>query len=259
VKRTNLNIFYSLGKSLTDIHKVSAGKKRSDFVLDLVYPRLWLHDFIEQTKDMSLPETRIAARLLFALVQGLLKRDDWEKEITQEEVAQLSTALTSFERHFDEEHKRIAVFTVLQKGIYDMAALMDTPEQKFPDTIRSLLPEQMLYDLRQAARCLAFEIPTACAFHVCRGTEAVMLAYYVLLAKKPWTFKKRDWKIYIEQLAKEKAPQKITDRLDEIRALDRNTFIHPEVNVTLEEAPILFELCTGVVFQMGQEMEKLRT
>jgi len=166
-------------------------------------------------------------------------------------------ARQSFEAHFDEEHKRIAVFTVLPKGIYDMSALIETPEQKFPEKIRAMLPEQMLYDLKQAARCLAFEIPTACAFHICRGTEAVMFGYYELLARHPWPYKKRDWKIYIEQLGKEKAPKQITNRLEEIRALDRNAYIHPDVNITLEEAPILFELCTGVVFLMGQEMGKL--
>jgi len=84
-----------------------------------------------------------------------------------------------------------------------------------------------------------------------------MFGYYELLARHPWPYKKRDWKIYIEQLGKEKAPKQITNRLEEIRALDRNAYIHPDVNITLEEAPILFELCTGVVFLMGQEMGKL--
>ncbi len=60
-----------------------------------------------------------------------------------------------------------------------------------------------------------------------------------------------------EQLAKEGAPKSITARLDEIRELDRNTYIHPDKNVSLEEAPVLFELCSGVVFQMGQELKKL--
>jgi len=66
--------------------------------------------------------------------------------------------------------------------------------------------------------------------------------------------KKKDWKIYIEQLVVEKAPKRITDRLDEIREFDRNSYIHPEVDVTLEEAPILFELCTAVVFWMAKEI-----
>jgi hypothetical protein len=80
-----------------------------------------------------------------------------------------------------------------------------------------------------------------------------------MLAKKPWNFKKKDWKIYVEQLVKEGAPRRLTDRIDEIRETDRNPYAHPDLNVSLEEAPILFELCTGVIFQLAQEMEKLST
>ena len=261
MKRTNLNIFFNLGKSLADLDKIDNETEELDTVMPLSTSRMWLHSFLEQTKEMPLPETKSAAQRLFSCVDGICR--NWqeirEKKLLQAKLPEVSTALQSFETHFEEEHKRIAVFTVIPKGIYDMSALMDTPEQKFPEKIRAALPQQMLHDLKQAALCLAFEIPTACAFHVCRGTEAVMLAYYELLAKHPWTLKKKDWKIYIEQLVKENAPTRITNRLDEIRALDRNTYIHPEVNVSLEESPILFELCTGVVFLMGQEMEKLIT
>ncbi len=52
----------------------------------------------------------------------------------------------------------------------------------------------------------------------------------------------------------EKAPKRIADRLDEIREFDRNSYIHPDVDVTPEEAPILFELCTAVIFWMAKEM-----
>jgi hypothetical protein len=50
---------------------------------------------------------------------------------------------------------------------------------------------------------LAFELPPACAFHICRGTAPVMLKYYEHLASHAWQLQKKDWKIYIEQLTKE--------------------------------------------------------
>ena len=103
---------------------------------------------------------------------------------------------------------------------------------------------------------LAFDIPTACAFHICRATESLILKYYEALSGHGWTFKKRDWKIYVEQLVKENAPRHITDRLDEIRELDRNAYTHPDRDVTVEEAPIQFELCTSVMFQMADEISR---
>ena len=83
-----------------------------------------------------------------------------------------------------------------------------------------------------------------------------MLAYYEKLAKKPWSFKKRDWNIYNDQLAKEGAPKAITNRLAEIRA-DRNAYAHPDITVPLDEGPIVYDLCTGVMFYMAKEIEKL--
>ena len=38
--------------------------------------------------------------------------------------------------------------------------------------------------------------------------------------------------------------------------MDRNAYTHPERNVTLEESPIQFELCTGVMYRMADEIDK---
>ena len=82
-----------------------------------------------------------------------------------------------------------------------------------------------------------------------------MLKYYEVLKGSPMPFKK-DWNRYIEELVKVNAPKQLTSRLNEIREMDRNAYIHPDINVTLAEAPILFELCSGVIFQMAQEIQK---
>lgn len=262
LKATNLNMFYELGSVLERMHeKLSVETHVADLYGYMVVPHNGLISFLESTKDMPLKDTRAAAQQLQAAIRAAWKSFQLnpDRNLTLDEVHAISWPKEEFDRAFEREHRNLDVFTVTKKGIYDTRALFENPEEKFPPNIRKVLPTQMLHDLKEAGRCLAFEIPTACAFHVCRGTEAVILAYYELLAKHPWNFKKKDWKIYVEQLCKEKAPNRITNRLDEIREFDRNSYIHPDVNVTLEEAPILFELCTGVVFLMGQEMGKVTT
>ena len=78
-------------------------------------------------------------------------------------------------------------------------------------------------------------------------------------SRKEWPFpKNKNWDAYITHLDKEGAPKTITTRLNEIRDMDRNAYAHPDKTVTLDEAPILFRLCTGVTFYMCQEMEKLK-
>jgi len=42
----------------------------------------------------------------------------------------------------------------------------------------------------------------------------------------------------------------------EIRA-DRNAYAHPDITVPLDEGPIVYDLCTGVMFYMAKEIEKL--
>jgi hypothetical protein len=64
------------------------------------------------------------------------------------------------------------------------------------------------------------------------------------------------WATYNDQLRVSGAPAAITDRLGEIRS-DRNSYAHPEITVSLDEAPVVFELCTGVIFLMAKEIEKL--
>ena len=262
MKETNLNVFYHLGGSLTYLQEhIAIGMPVKALYGELVLPQSWLESFLRETKEFfsTLRDTRTSADRLLIAIKDIMESipEDWERTMTTLELHTVFAGKDELEKNFEREHRNLNVFTVTPKGIYDTRLLVEQPELKFAEKIRPILPPQMLYDLKQAGRCLAFDIPTACAFHVCRGTEALMLTYYERLAGHSWCFAKKDWKIYIEQLRKEGAPKNITNRLDEIRELDRNTYIHPDVNVTLEEAPILFELCTGVAFLMGQEITKL--
>jgi hypothetical protein len=211
---------------------------------------------------MPLDDTRRTAKYLHQFLEswfrGMSDPKTAESNILQNEVNMFLGGKEEFEKAFDREYRNLHVFTVMRKGIYDTQALITAPERELPERLRKLLPPQTLDDWREAGRCLALEVPTACAFHICRGTEALMLAYYAALAKHPWPYPQtRNWDAYITHLDKKSAPKSITSRLNEIREMDRNAYAHPDKTVTLDEAPILFRLCTGVTFYMCEEMEKL--
>ena len=84
-----------------------------------------------------------------------------------------------------------------------------------------------------------------------------MLGYYEALTGTAWSLPKRDWMNYNTQLRVKGAPSAITDRLGEIRE-DRNAYTHPDLNVSLDEAPVVFELCSGVIFSIAKEIEKIQ-
>jgi hypothetical protein len=259
VKKTDLSIFLHFGEALGDLRQVGQGKEWVEFFSLTLNPLGWIKSFLHETDGIPLPESRAAANRLLAILNEAHRQPiDPKRAITSDEAITLFFATNEFFEAFDREHRNIDVFTVTPKGLYDTRLLVEKTEEKFPENVRKHFSSTMLYDLRQAGRCLAFEVTTACAFHIFRFTEALTLLYYEKLAKQPWPLHKRDLGIYITELEKlPKVNTDVTTRLNEIRKFERNPTIHPEHIVALERAPILFELCTGAIFVMGEEIEKL--
>lgn len=262
MKATNLSVFYQLGASITYlVDHVNIGDKAGELHLQIFNPCQWLVRFRTESSELedTFKDTCAAAEGFITMIHGWMDSipKDWNRLVTQDEVQGLYFWKDKFEEAFEREHRNLDVFTVTPKGLYNTRLLINAPVRQFPERLRIVLPQQMSYDVEQAGRCLAFDLPTACAFHICRGTEALMVAYYEVLAKQKWPHKKRDWNIYIEQLIAKDSPKRITDRLKEIQAGDRNAYIHPDINVELDEAQILFNLCASVNFYMAEEMVKL--
>ena len=262
MKATNLNIFLQLGAQIQQfVQQAKIGQEWDECFLYSHNAKEWLAAFIAETGEYAeaLQDSRASAQKFLDTLNHVFSFSQapgaWKRPMTQEEIVAFYAEKTNLERNFEREHRNIDVFTVTPKGIYNTRLLMEKTERKIPERLRAALPPKAIDDFRQAGRCLAFDVPTACAFHICRGTEALILAYYEKIAGHPWPENiNRDWSQYIAHLKKEGAPESITARLDEIRRMDRNAYTHPERTVSLEEAPIVFELCTGVVFQMADKM-----
>ena len=263
MKQTDVNVYYQLGASIGYLFggNLRTGQDSTEAIMNMSLPRTWLHSFLRQTEDVGryLKDSRDAARAFLKLIEQISTNERILKHdtIAQDECVGLFSAKEKFEQCLERETKTLMVFTVTPKGAYDTAVLLSAPEEELPDRLHPELPPTFLADLGQAARCLLFDIPVGCAFHVCRATESLMLAYYEKLAKKKWSLAKRDWNTYIQHLTKEGAPADITTRLNEIRAMNRNPYIHPELDVSAEEAQVLYKLCAGVNYYMADEMTRL--
>jgi hypothetical protein len=260
MKKTRLNIFYHLGEGLEDLHDLRIGMEFAEAVMSMIRPQQWLIELDRALQNVPMPDTHASVKALLNAVNAWCAPQpgfDISQRFTQKDMHYVMGCLRKFEEDFEREEANLAVFIVTPKKLLDTRLLIEKPEEAFDKKIRELLPKQMLHDFAQAARCLAFEIPTACAFHVCRGTEALILEYYKRLSGHPWDQTRKDWGIYIDFLIKDGAPEKITTRLREIAKMDRNAYVHPDVTVTLDEAPLLFGLCAAVIFYMGQELERL--
>jgi hypothetical protein len=90
-------------------------------------------------------------------------------------------------------------YHVTRKGAFNLALLVKDATAIFSDEVQAGMDSDEQYDIIQAGRCLAFEVPTAAAFHIFRATESVMRRYYIAVigtvpAKTNWGAYPRPWK-----------------------------------------------------------------
>lgn len=257
----NLYSMYEVGTRARKVLELTASDKRGVVDRALIDCYTWISSFQIEARHVQLERTRKATDSLIKLITVRVETttaENFDEPVGDDFIVLLRKYFQRFEEAFRVEASRANVYAITTKGLYDTRKLMEVADEKFSDKVRKMLPEQTVYDLREAGKCLAFECPTAAVFHTLRGTEAFILKYYEALAGKPWPFvKNKDWGSYIAHLKKQNAPSSITNRLDEIRAFERNPIIHPEHNVAQERALPMFDLVSAVIVLIAEEMERL--
>jgi hypothetical protein len=150
-------------------------------------------------------------------------------------------------------------YFVSKKGAYSTADLIEHAHHHIPEPTRKKLPEQTKADFDQAGKCIAFDLATAAAFHLLRGTEAVLRQYYdnVVPGAKQAPAKMRNWGVYIKLLTEHKAEAKVTSLLTHLKDAYRNPVLHPEENYTDERIQVLFGVCVSAIVMMVEELNKL--
>ncbi|HYL99425.1 MAG TPA: hypothetical protein VEZ90_10760 [Blastocatellia bacterium] len=185
MRKTDPRMFYELGRSLDELKRLSYATSAPEIVLALYNPNQWLSKFLAATdgEEVPLAKSREAATNLLRLVRRVndamlsaLKKSAKES-LGSDNVRCLFELLDNFEAEFAHECRELAAFIVTQKGLFSTPLLIEAAEGQFSKNQRAVMPQKTISDIQQAGRCLAFELPTACAFHVCRATEALMLEY----------------------------------------------------------------------------------
>jgi len=141
-------------------------------------------------------------------------------------------------------------YFVTQHGGYDMYALLSAGETIFPSDLGTKVPEAVI-DAREAARALAYEVPTACGFHAFRVTESVLRKYYTHVTGGQAQPKVRNIGVYLHALRQsKKGDEKILAALKQMTDLHRNPLIHPEVVLTTEESIATLGIARSVITAM---------
>jgi len=253
--------FYRLG---CIIHPLTEFKTPATF-RDIGFKLLEAHTWMDTLLSDAILPFRVCRSSAISLRKSIVDlvnkyiEGNWDVEIDDIDVQNIVSKTRDFESILAAELETIHTYAATQKLAFDTRSLIDTAEHLLPLTVRSDVPPETIAELREAGRCLAFEVPTAAGFHVFRATEGVIRQYFKAVVGSLPEAKNRNWGAYIRTLEKHGADQKITGFLDHIRHVYRNPVIHPEERLAMEDAEILLSLCLSAIIQMVKAMQPSKT
>jgi hypothetical protein len=143
---------------------------------------------------------------------------------------------------------------VSRKAGYDTAVLIGNAEQCFPSDLGSKVP-LAIPDIREAGKCLAFELSTAAGLHVMRALETVLASYWSAVSGGKPQPRPRTIGSYLKQMDKLAIGNaKAKAALQQIKDLHRNPLMHPRESLSLDGAVQLFGIVQSAVGAMLKDI-----
>jgi hypothetical protein len=209
------------------------------------------------------PLTKSATLKLSVNINNMLTQERLQKPndpITEAEINLINYNIYSFQTIFYSEFSQSNIFYVSQKRAYDMTVLINQGQNVLSrDTLELLADskDDVINDIREATKCLAFDIPTAVGFHLYRAMEAIISKDYspVLNISPP---RNRNLGKYIQLLENKGVDIKITAMLNHIKDHYRNPIAHPEEFWDYHKAENAFGHATSVINVMVQDINETK-
>lgn len=171
------------------------------------------------------------------------------------DVYNITGALNTFEAVLGAELSLLPLYVVTQKAGFDTNILIEDGSACFPHDIVFKVPEAVS-DLRQGAKCIAFELPTAAGFHLHRGNESVLHHYWDAVTGGKARPKNRNMGDYLAEMNKlSLGNPKVKTALRDLKDLHRNPLIHPEHSLdSVDDAIALMNGIHSVIVHMLREI-----
>lgn len=177
-------------------------------------------------------------------------------------LSMMKSGIDVFEHQFSAELKRMAIYLVPRRGIFDTERLVANAELHIADSAREEIGEFATKEFREAGRCLAFGVYSASGFHAMRAAESVLHSYYKRFLGDP----------KISDMTMGLMASHLKDRVDSadvtlpkpsadtVRAVqdvvnfDRNPLVHKNLVLTEDDAMMLFNRAQGMISLMAREL-----
>jgi hypothetical protein len=193
------------------------------------------------------------AKSLLELSIELGKEKDKSRKITAAEESQFGDVINVLESMVVAEASTKRLY-LLDQSRFNLEGLLNNPSMMFSSGAFSRLPHIAKQDITSGFQCLAFDQPTASAFHMLRACEAVLKAYYFAAVKRG-RLETPMWGNMLDALRKKRKPdEKLLERLKYVKDSFRNPTSHPEAVYTLTETQDLIGICIDVINRMAEAL-----
>jgi hypothetical protein len=249
--RIDLSYFYRLGLSFDALRRVQTEVPLTDVWFQLFNAEQDVRSLLGASHAFLglLRSTYPSANKLLSLLDATTRRENLEDNFSAVEKAKIIGALDDFQSILTGELAVADAYFVVEKKGFNTIRLVSEGEVIFPKDIPEKVPEAV-QDLREAAKCIAFELPMAAAFHIFRALEAVLRRYWHIVSGDN-SSKRHSIESYIRRFKKDNcADPKIVSALEQLTNLHRNPLIHPQESVDLEEAMSIFGIAQSVMRAM---------
>ena len=260
----NVGFYYSLGAALSPLSRIEDGMTRED-AMPILYTAENYLDVLLRDEEMPLRTALHSGNELLGAIREVKSDLSQVAAVSWYLAYRVTSGLQRFVTVLLAELQIRDAYYVSQKGGYDTSTLIERGENLLPAEVRGELAVESLQDFKQGCRCLAFELPTAAGFHFLRATEAVLHSYYDVMTggrARPTfgaTQQPAPMGTYITEAGQHgTCDPKVINSLRQLKDLHRNTLMHPEDVLTMNEALILLGMVMSVIMAMIGEMQKKR-
>ena len=165
IRRYNASAFYRTGKKLECLSGLD-GLSGCERIFENTQSIITTLELISNARRLDFSDgTRKAAVALVALVRSLEALGEESGELIAEPCELIRKKFQTFEDLFLSDAESLDLFYVPDVLAYDSKKLIESGEKLISEDLRPLMSNLLKGDMRDAARCLAFELGTAAAFH----------------------------------------------------------------------------------------------
>lgn len=206
--------------------------------------------FLEELEELNFFVTQRASHLLLEFLEEILSTDE-DHVLSQDEAQKLNNIINEIRPTFEAEAKGIYALITSEKR-YTMEKLTENISGLFSPSVFEKLSELSIYDFQESGYCIAYERPTAAAFHILRATEDTVKRYYKKYIRGKAAPK--TWGQMISELKNKSRGKKpdivVINQLIHIKDSFRNPTNHPEKVYDIHEVQDLLAICVDITNRM---------